>query len=158
MFQSAIARAEIMNQLIKSLPAVIRASGDSEEVVEAAAIAAWKFAAGEQLKTHAVPLKFENGTLTVSVADAIWRRQLHTMRGQLLFRVNSILGKPLVRALDFLVDPKIAAARAEQEKAKPEPLDNEVPLELWSAANAIKDKGLRKSFLKTALLSLKRKT
>jgi hypothetical protein len=36
-------------------------------------------------------------------------------------------------------------------------LDNQVPLELWSAANAIHDKELRKSFLKTALLSLKRK-
>ena len=35
--------------------------------------------------------------------------------------------------------------------------DNEIPLELWSAANAIHDKELRKSFLKTALLSLKRK-
>jgi hypothetical protein len=32
-----------------------------------------------------------------------------------------------------------------------------VPLELWSAANAIHDKELRKSFLKTATLSLKRR-
>ena len=147
-----------MNQLIKSLPAVLRAAGNSEEVVEAATMAAWKFAAGDQLKGHAVPLKFEAGTLTVSVADAIWRRQLHTMRGQLLFRVNSILGQPLVRTLEFQVNPEIAAARAEQEKAKSEPVDNEVPLELWSAANAIKDKELRKRFLKTALLALKRKT
>ncbi len=33
-----------MNQLIKSLPQVLRASGNATEVVEAAAIAAWKFA------------------------------------------------------------------------------------------------------------------
>ena len=38
-----------------------------------------------------------------------------------------------------------------------EVLDNEVPLELWSAANAIHDKELRKRFLKTALLSLRHK-
>ena len=146
-----------MNQLIKSLPEVLRAAGSAEEVAEAAAIAAWKHAAGDGLKEHAVPLRLEQRTLTVAVADAIWQKQLTSMRGQLLFRVNSILGQPIVSALDFVIDPKLAQARAETKQQEP-PLDNEVPLELWSAANAIHDKELRKSFLKTALISLKRRT
>lgn len=145
-----------MNQLIKSLPQVLRASGNSTEVVEAAAIAAWKFAAGDGLKDHAVPSKLEEGKLTVSVSDAIWQRQLHLMRGQLLFRVNSILGQPLVRELVFVIDPKLAKTREDQQ-ANQEPLDNEVPLELWSAANAIQDKELRRRFMKTATISLKRR-
>lgn len=145
-----------MNQLIKSLPGVLRAAGDSTEVAEAAAIAAWKHAAGSGLKEHAVPLKLENRTLTIAVADAIWQKQLHSMRGQLLFRVNTILGKPLVSALDFVIDPKLE--RPLEQPAPPEELlDNEVPLELWSAAGAIQDKELRKKFLKTALLSLRHK-
>jgi hypothetical protein len=146
-----------MNQLIKSLPGVLRAAGDSEEVAEAAAIAAWKFAAGEGLKGHAVPVKLENRTLTVSVADVIWQRQLHLMRGQLLFRVNSILGKSIVGAINFVIDPLLAAIQAEDQKEQEQSLDNEVVLELWSAANAIQDKELRKTFLKTAALSLKRR-
>ncbi len=146
-----------MNQLIKSLPGVLRAAGDSTEVAEAAAIAAWKHAAGDGLKEHAVPLKLENRTLTIAVADAIWQKQLHSMRGQLLFRVNTILGKPLVGALDFVVDPKLAKPPVEQREQEEELLDNEVPLELWSAASAIQDKDLRKKFLKTALLALRRK-
>ena len=97
-----------MNQLIKSLPGVLRAAGDSAEVAEAAAIAAWKHAAGDGLKDHAVPLKLENRTLTVAVADAIWQKQLHSMRGQLLFRVNSILGQPIVSAIEFVIDPKLS--------------------------------------------------
>jgi len=145
-----------MNQLIKSLPGVLRAAGDSTEVAEAAAIAAWKHAAGNGLKEHAVPFKLEDRTLTIAVADAIWQKQLHAMRGQLLFRVNSILGKPLVGALDFVIDSKLAKPPVEQ-RAPEEPLDNEVPLELWSAASAIQDKELRKKFLKTALLSLRHK-
>jgi hypothetical protein len=144
-----------MNQLIKSLPAVLRAAGDSEEVAEAAAIAAWKHAAGDGLKGHAVPLKLENRTLTICVSDAIWQRQLHLMRGQLLFRVNSILGQAIVSAIEFVIDPKLA--RVAEQKPKEQQLDNEVPLELWSAANAIQDKKLRKSFLKAATLSLKRR-
>ena len=146
-----------MNQLIKSLPTILRAAGDSEEVAEAAAIAAWKHAAGDGLKGHAVPVKLENRTLTVSVADVIWQKQLHSMRGQLLFRVNTILGQPIVSAIEFVVDPKLATAQAEQQKPQEGPLDNEVPLELWSAANAIHDKELRKSFIKTATLALKRR-
>ena len=144
-----------MNQLIKSLPQVLRAAGNSAEVAEAAALAAWKHAAGDGLKEHAIALKLENRTLTIAVADPIWQKQLTSMRGQLLFRVNSILGQPLVSSLDFVVDPKLVKLRVEQRED--EPLDNEVPLELWSAANAIHDKELRQSFLKTALLALKRK-
>ena len=146
-----------MNQLIKSLPNVLRAAGDSAEVAEAASIAAWKFAAGEGLKGRAVPVKLDERTLTVAVADAIWQKQLHSMRGQLLFRVNSILGQPVVGAIEFVIDPKLGNAPADEQMPKEEPLDNEVPLELWSAATAIHDKELRRKFLKTAELSLKRK-
>ena len=146
-----------MNQLIKSLPGVLRAAGNAEEVAQAAAIAAWKHAAGDGLKDHAVPVKLEQRTLTVAVADVIWQKQLHAMRGQMLFRVNSILGQPIVSAIEFVVDPKVAKPRPERSQTAEQPLDNEVPLELWSAANAIHDKELRKSFLKTAIAALKRK-
>ncbi len=103
-----------------------------------------------------MPLKLEEGKLTVSVSDAIWQKQLHLMRGSLLFRVNSILGQAVVRELEFVIDPELAKTRDDQQPNQ-EPLDNEVPLELWSAANAIQDKELRKRFLKTATISLKRK-
>ena len=146
-----------MNQLIKSLPQVLRAAGNSAEVAEAAAFAAWKHAAGDGLKEHAVPLRLAGRTLTIAVADRIWQKQLTSMRGQMLFRVNTILGQPLIGSLDFVIDPKVVKPRVEQSDQQNEPLDNEVPLELWSAANSIHDKELRKSFLKTALLSLKRK-
>lgn len=145
-----------MNQLIKSLPNVLRAAGNSAEVAEAAAIAAWKFAAGDGLKHHALPVKLEERTLTVAVADIIWQKQLHSMRGQLLFRVNSILGQPIVSSIEFVIDPKLVKAPVDQQRQNEEPLDNEMPLELWSAANAIHDKELRRSFLKAAVLSLKR--
>jgi len=146
-----------MNQLIKSLPGILRAAGGADVVAEAAAIAAWKHAAGAGLKEHAVPLKLENRTLTVAVADPIWQKQLTSMRSELLFRINSILGQPVVGALEFLIDSRLAQPRVEQSRETDQPLDNEVPLELWSAANAIHDKELRKSFLKTALLALKRR-
>ena len=96
-----------MEGLIKCLPAVLRASGNAPEVAEAAAIAAWKHAAGEGLRDHAVPLGLQDRTLKIAVADPIWQKQLHSMRGQMLFRVNSLLGQPIVGALEFIVDPNL---------------------------------------------------
>jgi len=98
-----------MEGLIKCLPAVLRASGYAPEVTEAAALAAWKHAAGEQLRDHAVPIGLQDRTLKIAVADVIWRKQLHSMRGQMLFRINSLLGRPIVGAIEFIIDPDFYA-------------------------------------------------
>lgn len=98
-----------MEGLIKSLPAVLRASNNAPEVVEAAVIAAWKHTAGDGLKDHALPLGLQNRTLRIAVADAIWQKQLNSMRGPMLFRVNSLLGQPLVGAIEFIIDSNLYA-------------------------------------------------
>jgi predicted nucleic acid-binding Zn ribbon protein len=98
-----------MEALIKALPAVLRASGNAPEVAEAAAIAAWKHVAGAQLKDHALPQSLQDRTLRVAVRDAIWQKQLHSMRGQMLFRINSLLGQPIVGALEFVIEPNLYA-------------------------------------------------
>ena len=146
-----------MDEFIKTFPSVLRAVGDSREVAEAAAIAAWKHAAGEGLRNHAAPLRLEGKTLVVAIADAVWQKQLGAMKGQLLFRVNSILGQPLVTQIDFRIDPTMARTLAKPKTEPKKPiLDNEVPLEIWSAANAIQDKRLRQAFLRAAVSSTKR--
>ena len=68
-----------MDQLIKALPGVLHAAGDSEDVAEAAAIAVWKHVAGDGLRPHAVPLRLHNKTLMVAVADSVWQKQLESM-------------------------------------------------------------------------------
>jgi hypothetical protein len=146
-----------MDELVKTFPNLLRVIGNSKEVAEAAAIAAWKHAAGEGLRNHALPLGLEGNTLVVAIADAVWQKQLGAMKGQMLFRINAILGQPLVSQIDLRIDPRMAHSRAlPRPEKKEDVLDNDVPLELWSAANAIKDKGLRQAFLKAALCSTKR--
>ena len=104
MFQSEIATT--VEALIKALPLVLRASGNAPEVAEAAAIAAWKHCAGEGLKDRAVAYALDDRTLRVAVADLIWQKQLHSMRGQMLYRINTLLGQPVVRAIEFVIDPE----------------------------------------------------
>ena len=146
-----------MDELVKTFPSLLRVMGDSKEVAEAAAIAAWKHAAGEGLRNHALPICLEGKTLVVAIADAVWQKQLGAIKGQMLFRINAILGQQLVSQIDLRIDPRMTQIRAlPRPEKKEDALDNEVPLELWSAASAIKDKRLRQAFLKAALSSTKR--
>jgi hypothetical protein len=146
-----------MDGLIKSLPQVLRLVGASPEVTEAAVMAAWKHAAGEGLRHHAVPLRLEGRTLVVAIPDAIWQKQLTPMKGQLLFRVNSILGQPLLTHIELRIDPKATNTRPALKSEPADVPDNEVPLDLWSAASAIEDKNLRQTFIKAAVASMKRR-
>ena len=145
-----------MDELIKTLPGILRSVGNAKEVVEAAAIAAWKRAAGSGLRNHAAPLRLDGKTLVVAVADAVWQKQLGAMKGQFLFRINAILGQPLVSQIDLRIDPRIASTRPSPRLETKEQVLDKVPLELFSAASAIKDKQLRQVFLKAVASSIER--
>jgi predicted nucleic acid-binding Zn ribbon protein len=145
-----------MESLIKTLPAILSAAGPAAEVTEAACFAAWKHAVGNALSTHAVPLKLENQTLIVAVADNIWQRQLEQIRPQLLFRLNTLLGHSLVKLLELRVDPNALPKRRMPQGAPNQQPDSAVPFELRAAASEIQDADLRRAFLGAATSCLNR--
>jgi hypothetical protein len=144
-----------MENLIKTLPKILEAAGDAPEVVEAACLAAWKHAAGDGLRDHAPPIAMRGTTLLVAVADAMWQKQLQALSGQLLFRLNSFLGQPLVGFVEFRVDPNVVAKAARGPQKSRRELDpSTISEELITAAAAIKDKDLRRAFLGAATTCL----
>ena len=147
-----------MDKLIKTLPAILKAAGDSAEVAEAACTAAWKHVVGEGLSSHAIPIQLQDQTLVVAVADPIWKKQLEPMRGQLLFKLNSALGQSLVRSIELQIDPRtIELERAKQQSASVDRDPNyRVPTELLTAAAEIADVDLRRAFLGAATSCVKR--
>jgi predicted nucleic acid-binding Zn ribbon protein len=146
-----------MDKLIRTLPAILKASGASEEVAEAACVAAWKHAVGEGLSSHAVPIQLQNQTLVVVVADNLWKKQLQQMRGQLLFRLNAVLGQTLVKSIELRVDSrKIELARGTQANPRKGTDDYKVPPELLTAAAGIEDVELRRAFLGAAMSCVRR--
>ena len=146
-----------MDSLIKALPAILAAAGASEEVAEAACIAAWKHIVGEGLVSHAVAVQLQNKKLVVVVEDNIWQRQLEQMRGQLLFRLNSLLGQTLVRFIELRVDPgTLAKVRSTLEGRKKQRPAYNVPGELLTAAAEIEDVDLRRAFLGAATSCIRR--
>ena len=146
-----------MDDLIRTLPKLLRVTGETEEVLEVAALIAWRRVAGEGLRNQAVPFRLYRKTLVVAVTDATWQKQLEAMSGQLLFRLNSLLGQAVVTFIEFRVDPKTvhaeraavkaqAANRVEQEQRALRSADGQIAL----AADAIHDEDLRRRFLLAA--------
>ena len=147
-----------MDSLLKALPAILKAAGDSAEVAEAACFAAWKHAAGDGLRDNAVPVRLQEKTLIVAVEDSTWRRQMQSFSAQLLFRLNSILGQTMVTFLEFREDPgAVACMRASNlRQTQSRQDDTNVPPELLTAAAGIHDKDLRRAFLGAATSCIQR--
>jgi predicted nucleic acid-binding Zn ribbon protein len=146
-----------MDSLIRTLPAILAASLASEEVAEAACIAAWKDAVGETLSRHAVPVGFQNKILVVAVEDIIWQRQLRQMCGQLLSRLNSVLGQPIVKSIELRIDAaRVASSYTPPPSHGLKQRDYDVPSELLSAAAGITDVELRRAFLGAATSCINR--
>ena len=145
-----------MDDLIRALPNLLRAAGEMEEVAEAAAMVAWRRVAGEPLRGQAVPFRLYRKTLVVAVADTTWQKQLEAVSGQLLFRLNSVLGQALVTYIEFRVDPQ--TVHAERARLRSHEADQQAQEKramqcvggLYAAAEAIRDDELRHRFLLAA--------
>jgi len=143
-----------MNNIIRLLPKLLDASSGNHEFAESVARIAWTRGIGEGLRPHAVPERLAGDTLVVAVTDVGWRTQLRAMSAELLARVNWIIGRDLIKSIEFRVDPKtVETMRSKRPQTDPglaERALNSVPMEIMTAAQAIQDEGLRRRFLLAA--------
>ena len=142
-----------MLDLNRLLPKLLNGAGPNAEVAEIAAKIAWTRAAGEGLRSNAIPFRLHRKTLIVSVADAIWQKQMQTMGAELLFRINRLLGRDVVDFIEFRIDPAtIDSARAMNSPTRDSSrlAVRPIPVELVSAASNIADKELRERFMRAA--------
>jgi Dna[CI] antecedent, DciA len=147
----------MLTELLALLPRMIRQSGDSDEAREQAAFAAWVVAAGSHVRRVTRPLRLERKTLIVAVPDLTWRTQLSQMRGPFLFKLNSLLGNPLVASLEFVVNPSVIV----NELQLPQPVQFIAPeqeaLPLREQADRIEDPEIRAVYLRAAGKCLERR-
>jgi hypothetical protein len=81
---------------------------------EELAQSAWPVAVGKKiaLRTHA--FRLVRNRLVVEVEDAVWQRQLWTLREQILQRMEQVLGRKIVEEIEFRVAvPRMKPSRAE---------------------------------------------
>lgn len=81
---------------------------------EKLAQAAWPVAVGKRLASRTGPVHLIGSRLVVYVEDAVWQSQLYTLREQIMGRLEQVLGRRLVTALEFRVAvPKPGVRREE---------------------------------------------
>ena len=132
-----------MLDLTRILPKLLRANP------ELAVKLAWARAAGTGLARQAVPFRLDSGRFIVSVADAIWQKQLQSMSAELIFRLNNLLGQRTVDELVFRIYPS-AVSEAQARAEAPSPKVAPAPTELLFAAGSIADQELRARFIRAA--------
>lgn len=153
-----------MEDLFRALPKLLREFDETDEVREAIAVAAWRRIAGASLYEHAVPFRLFNKHLIVAVTSETWKKHLEHLSGQMIFKLNSILGQAVVTFIEFRVDEETVLE--ERRKNKKQTISDEeyeeialdeVTPKLRHAADAIKDDNLRYQFLLAAGSCLARK-
>lgn len=88
----------------------------SRELVtdEEIACAVWRRAVGETIARHTSRLKLVRNNLVVEVEDAIWQRQLHSLSGQIIARIQKLTGSDAVQDIEF----RIGIPRREPQRAE----------------------------------------
>ena len=153
-----------MEDLFRALPKILKEFDETNEIREAVAFAAWRKIAGETLRFRAVPVRLFNKHLIVAVADRMWKRHLEWLSGQMIFKLNSVLGQAVVTFIEFRIDEETiqqerAKSRENQisDEEQREIALEEVTPKLRVSADAIKDDNLRYQFLLAAGSCLARK-
>lgn len=146
-----------MESLLKLLPMMLRLAGDHEDVREQAAFAAWRVVTGEQLSNSCRPFRLYRRHLVVATLDATWKKQMEGMSGEILFRLNSLLGAPMVTFIEFRLDRAyVLEGRGALGAHYEFHHTDEIESELKPAAERIKDDELREIFLRAAAKYLER--
>lgn len=152
-----------MQDLLRFIPALMDQLGDNQVAREAFVFAAWKKIAGEGLRGKTAPIALEGETLVVAVRDASWKRNLESLAGQMVFKVNSAFRRQFVTFIEFRIDERavdeesaVAEAATSQEQFETDAAQ-EITDEVRLAAESIKDEVLREQFLSAAGECLARK-
>jgi predicted nucleic acid-binding Zn ribbon protein len=148
----------MLTDLLTLLPRMLRHAADSVEVREQAVFAAWLVAVGGPIRKVTAPVRLERKTLIVAVPDPTWRTQLMSMRGQALFKVNSLLGAPLVTAIEYVVNPELIVREPEPPREVKFTAPDKQALPLREDADRIADPDMRETFLRAAGKCLERRT
>lgn len=147
-----------MNSLLKLLPLMLRLAGDNAEVREQAAFAAWRAASGAGVASGCAPFRLYRKHLVIAVLDQIWKQQMEQISGEYLFRLNSVLGAPLVTFIEFRIDRQyVLQARPPETKLFEFHHTAEIAAALQPSAAVIKDESLRAQFLRAAAKCLERR-
>lgn len=147
----------MLTDLLMLVPQMLLRASDSDEAREQAVFAAWVVVVGGPIRKVTAPVRLERKTLLVAVPDATWRVQLMSMRGQALFKLNSLLGSPVVTSIEYVVNPELIVSERETSEEVKFIAPEKQLSGLREQADQIPDPEIRRVFLSVAGKCLERR-
>jgi Dna[CI] antecedent, DciA len=108
---------------------------------ERIACGAWKKAVGKTIAMRTRALKLVRTTLVVEVEDELWRKNLWSLRYQVLHNLEKALGPEIVKDVEFRVMPPRFGPQREEQTSAEKPREG-----LLDEAESILDPGLRRIY------------
>ena len=125
-----------MNELSSLLPGFVRQLHFSEELTGELVAALWRNAVGETLAQNARPLRMRESVLVLTVSSAAWKKEVFSLRFEILKRLEKLLGASKVAGLELRVDPWMtAASSSDTEEPSSKPLEEPIALNLESISD-----------------------
>ena len=144
-----------MNDLSSLLPGFLRQLHFSEELTGELVRELWKSVVGETLAQNARPLRMRGATLVLTVSSEAWKKELFSLRFEILKRLERLLGTSIVSGLELRVDPWMTAVSTPVAEPPPsQPAEEPTGLEL----DSISDPQLSRSLAAAAASYFGRKT
>lgn len=141
-----------MKPLASLLPDLFRQYAADGQWREQAAAALWNEIVGEHLSRRTRPVEISRSKLVVLVPSSSWKRQLRALRGEIVSRLNQVLGTDIARVA-FRIDPTVEQAPRTPPPASPKRTSTPVDLPLQGIA----DKELRARIQAAAAACLDRR-
>lgn len=113
-----------MKRLDESLTETLAALGLTATAQAALAVARWPDVVGPGTAAHSVAVRIDGGTLLVVTDHAGWAQELSLLQRQILAEYRRVVGRGVVTAIRFRVDPALVRRRARFPAAEP-PADRE---------------------------------
>jgi len=128
------------------LSAFLRGTPAEKRLKEGGIWLIWPDAVGPRIASHAAPVSFRDGTLTVAVDSAPWLQQLSFLKGELIGKLNGRLGEPLVAELHLKAGVVPKPEKPRETAPKKQPLTEEDLALIQKDAEGIADPELRAVF------------
>ena len=136
-----------MNELSSLLPGFLQQLHFGEDLTGELVIALWKNVVGETLAQNARPLRMRESTLVLTVSSEAWKKELFSLRFEILRRLEKLFGPSRVSRLELRVDAWMTTVSASGGEPLPSPPAQEpTGLQL----DSISDPELRRSLAAAA--------
>lgn len=107
----------------------------------------WNSAVGTQISAHTRPEKLRRNTLFVKVSSSVWMHQLHILKGDIIEKINIIMGSELIKNIHFSIGeiPSFPSRNSYHPSFSPEsyPLRDKEKKVIEKHISPVKDKELK---------------